>query len=1338
MPVKEAAKLLGVGRPALSNLLNGKAALSPEMASRLEKAFGADMRELLKLQVEFDQRQQQSIGPKLVVGAYVPSFLKVTATDIEHWADGNIGARSLLPVLLRKLVNSTGQDLSLVDFPGYDQAEQKGWDGRVDAAAASPWIPMGQSGWEFGCNQDPKRKADDDYAARVKAIRSAERLQIHFVFVTPRKWSGKEKWRKEKEAFGDWKSVRAYDASNIEQWLEQSLQAQGWLSEEMGRPADGVHSLEEQWRTWATVTDPELSRELFAPSVEHFKKTFETWIENPPSSPLIVCGDSKLEAMAFLYCMCESEEPAFKNFNDRFLVFSSASALRKLTTASPAFIPIVFTNDVECELGGIFKHRHSVIVRPRNKAQPRPDIVLDILGHDAFKIALEAMGFKDHLEIDDLARQSGYSPTILRRRLAKVPAISTPEWARDSFVARSLIPMMLVGAWDTQSKGDIGIMSVLAGKRSDEIEINVAKLLEYEDPPIWCVGTFRGVSSKIDAFFAVQTAVTQKDLDEFFRAAEIVLSEQDPALELPEDKRAFSNIYGKFRDHSGALRDGICETLVLLAVHGNDLFAKRLGINLITQVDMLIRRLLTPLAPEKLRSQTDNLPLYAEAAPQEFLRIIEDDLRSANPQVYTLMKPADTGFFGSCPRTGLLWALENLAWKADQFPRVSLILAKLAERKINDNWVNKPEHSLQAIFRSWMPQTAAPLEDRKKTLEVLTRKFPAIAWKICIAQFPRGHQIGEYSHRPRWRNDASGAGQPISTRPEIVEFNRKALDLALAWPSHDESTLGDIVENLQGLPEEDQKTVWKLVQRWAATETGEGRKATLRERIRRFAFVRRSPKQSLTAEIKDLARNAYALLTPTDLIIRSQWLFEQPWVEPSLDELEEPEIDYQKRDEKIRQLRIAALQEIWRAQGFEGIKALLSKSGAASTIGWHLAEGVIASTGAADFVKQCLRVEDQNLAARFDQAIGAFLLTLDAPTRLDVTQGLAKVLPSPLLCRLLKHSPFQHDTWEYVDAQAEEVRKEYWSEVHPHHLRRDSPDLNEVVDRLREAKRPRAASFAVQFALEQVETSRLKRLLQEIGTCDAEAPGTYRVDKHDLTEALGILQNRAGVSEEDMARLEFLFIAALESLDQPIPNLEKQVGKSPALFVQALAMIHPRDDGGKDPPEWEVKDASRKSGIGTAAYRLMENVKRIPGADDAGKISEDKLRAWIKEAQALCVEYGRADIGEQKIGQIMSAAPIGKDGIWPCEEIRNVLEECGTPKMKIGIQIGVYNLRGAYARAEGGEQERALAERYGNWSRVLAFEYPYVASLVEAIAEKYDHEALMWDSDAAVRRRLRR
>lgn len=48
-----AAKALGVTRPALSALLNERAALSPEMALRMEKAFGVSMDTLMRMQTSF-------------------------------------------------------------------------------------------------------------------------------------------------------------------------------------------------------------------------------------------------------------------------------------------------------------------------------------------------------------------------------------------------------------------------------------------------------------------------------------------------------------------------------------------------------------------------------------------------------------------------------------------------------------------------------------------------------------------------------------------------------------------------------------------------------------------------------------------------------------------------------------------------------------------------------------------------------------------------------------------------------------------------------------------------------------------------------------------------------------------------------------------------------------------------------------------------------------------------------------------------------------------------------------------------------------------------------------
>ena len=54
LSVAAAAKVLGVSRPALSNLLNGHADLSGDMALRIEQAFGVKMDTLMRLQSSFD------------------------------------------------------------------------------------------------------------------------------------------------------------------------------------------------------------------------------------------------------------------------------------------------------------------------------------------------------------------------------------------------------------------------------------------------------------------------------------------------------------------------------------------------------------------------------------------------------------------------------------------------------------------------------------------------------------------------------------------------------------------------------------------------------------------------------------------------------------------------------------------------------------------------------------------------------------------------------------------------------------------------------------------------------------------------------------------------------------------------------------------------------------------------------------------------------------------------------------------------------------------------------------------------------------------------------------
>jgi antitoxin HigA-1 len=73
LSISDAADALGVRRATLSDLVNGSAALSPEMALRIEKAFGIDMEVLLRLQVWHDANAMRQRAAEINVKRYQPS-----------------------------------------------------------------------------------------------------------------------------------------------------------------------------------------------------------------------------------------------------------------------------------------------------------------------------------------------------------------------------------------------------------------------------------------------------------------------------------------------------------------------------------------------------------------------------------------------------------------------------------------------------------------------------------------------------------------------------------------------------------------------------------------------------------------------------------------------------------------------------------------------------------------------------------------------------------------------------------------------------------------------------------------------------------------------------------------------------------------------------------------------------------------------------------------------------------------------------------------------------------------------------------------------------------------
>lgn len=1327
MSVTEAAKLLDVGRPAFSNFLNGNAALSPDMAARLERAFSHSAQDLMDMQAAYDTALAKERGAATSARAYVPPFLQVTAKNIEDWAD-QIRARSRLSVLLRTLVNSTGIQITTCRFPGNDESEQPGWDGYVEAGEGTPWIPMGKSGWEFGVNIDPKAKANKDYLKSIQ--QNAEQCaQITFVFVTPRIWRDKGQWEKARRAEGRWKDVRVIDASVLEEWLEQSIAGQAWFAHETGIPTQGVLSIDACWDRWVADMAPSPSPALFSDNLDAARKVIANKFKSP-GEPVTITADSKDEALGFLAAVLSSDCNELAPYRDRVAAFQDPATILKLVSKSANFIPIITNRETERAFAPYARDVRSIIVYSRNEIQGNADIALEPVSYDTFNSTLSGMGYGRD-DIDRLSRESGRSPTVLRRRLSALDAVRRPEWSSNPDFGRKLVPLMLAGAWDSRNVGDRAALELLSlGANYQEIDHHIARILQLEDAPLWCVGSIRGVVSKIDALFSVKNFVVAKDLDAFFDVATLILSEDDPSLDVPEEKRLFVQ---KRREISETLRTSIDETLVLLSVYGNSLFPSCPEYDCELKARLLVRSLLTPISSRTLEAHSRDLPMYAEACPDEFLQLLASDLKSPEPESIKLMRPASTGMFGSCPRTGLLWALENTAWSPGTLLRTVDILAQLAAVPINDNWANKPIASLEAIFRCWMPQTAASIENRIDALNYLVRQHPRIGWRLCVDQFEGGHRTGHYNHKPSWRPDGRGCGEPVS-RQEAHRFALAALDIALRWNDHNQDTLADLTANLQQLDEADQEKVWDFVYKWAESASDQ-EKAWFRDHLRRNTMSRWALK-NVKKSIRTVAASVYNKLEPTNLILRHSWLFKKHWIDESADDLEDENFDYEKHQQRITNLRQEALKEVFDCHGIAGAIQLAESGEAADLVGQILPKIISSEPAIADTIRTLMAMSMNNASEVCRSMAAGLLIGMKEDQYKNTMDIIINNSDENMQISIFGISPFSRTTWDYITNYRPELHHTYWGNARTTWVNDD--DRLVAVECLLSVNRPIAAFDAVSFSIKKLPAKLLARLMSAMRS--SEETDTRALDSYRIAEALTHLDESGELSINEMAELELFYLDALDRREGNIPNLELQIEQNPDLFVQAIAFSFRRKDDGIDPEFLRAENEEVASRRAHKAYQLLDMLKRIPGHDRDGNLDARSLINWISNVRTGCTELARSAVGDIKIGNLLAKAPVGSDGIWPIEAVRDAIEATYSDDLARGVHTGLFNSRGVVSRAwnEGGEQERELAARYQNWAHGLEFSHPHVAMILTSMVRTYLHSADAEDTEDRVRRRLLR
>ncbi|UGY16926.1 hypothetical protein HAP48_0005400 [Bradyrhizobium septentrionale] len=140
----------------------------------------------------------------------------------------------------------------------------------------------------------------------------------------------------------------------------------------------------------------------------------------------------------------------------------------------------------------------------------------------------------------------------------------------------------------------------------------------------------------------------------------------------------------------------------------------------------------------------------------------------------------------------------------------------------------------------------------------------------------------------------------------------------------------------------------------------------------------------------------------------------------------------------------------------------------------------------------------------------------------------------------------------------------------------------------------------------------------------------------------------------------------------------------PELFIQGIVWTYKRKDDGEDPPEWKVAPENAKH-LAERGYKLLDALQVTPGHNDLGELKTDFLAKWVKTVRETCSQLARAEIAHICLGKLLAHAPADDEGIWPCEPVRDVMEDIQSEKISQGVCTGLYNLR------EGRGRTRAAA-----------------------------------------------
>jgi hypothetical protein len=808
--------------------------------------------------------------------------------------------------------------------------------------------------------------------------------------------------------------------------------------------------------------------------------------------------------------------------------------------------------------------------------------------------------------------------------------------------------------------------------------------------------------------------IFDKDLDNFKTSVVYVLTERDPQFDLPIEDRFAALIHGKTLKNSSQLRKGMAESLAVLGNRSKSL--TNCSLNKPEFVATLaVREILKDADWVLWGSLNDLLPFLAEAAPNEFLDAVEDALQKSPTPFNQLFPRKGGGITDRNYITGLLWALETLAWDEEYLVRVSVILGELTTHDPGEsNWSNRPSNSLKTIFLPWFPQTTASIEKRKVAIQTLEKEFPEVAWKLLLSLLPNQHQMTSGSRKPIWRtNIPEKWGEKIPNQEywdQILFYSNLLVSIA----SRDINKLNEIVENLDNLPKPSFDRVLQILDSDDVYNNSEDQRFNIWTNLTKFIAKHKrysDAKWSLPREIVSKIEEVSIKLAPTNLLSLHKRLFS----ERDFDLYEENE-NWEEQRQKLEERRKLAINEIIKQAGINSVLQFAESIDSPASVG-----AILGLDGKPEIDEILLPKYLDTQNNKLTQLVRGYIWSSQRVRGWLWVDDLDKTSWSePQISLLLRCLPFTNETWSRATIWLGNLEREYWKNVNVNPYEGDI-NLEVAIDNLIKHGRPNAAMDCLSKMLYEKKPLNkdlsARALLAAVNTEES----SHAMDVHNITELIKVLQNDPDTNPDELFKIEWAYLPLLDHYGGSSPKLlESRLTSDPSFFCEVIRFIYRSKREGK--PKSETSESDKA--IAANAWRLLHEWKTPPGTLPDGSFSEEEFTKWFENVKKICNASGHLEVALTHIGHVLFYSPPDPQGLWINQSVANALNAKDAEDMRSGFNSEAFNSRGVHWIDPTGKPEKELAKQYRNKAEsVENAGYQRFSSILRKLADEYERDA---------------